>query len=303
MTYPCRQSPDMLTIGSVFSGIGGFDLGFEQVGCTVSWQIECEPFCQRVLRRHFRDTVIHHDVLRVGHDELTPIDVLIGGFPCQDLSVAGQRKGLHGERSNLFFEFIRVLRALRPRWMVIENVPGFLSSHRGLDFALAIRELDACGYVGGWRVLDSQYFGLAQRRQRVFLVASPRECGDSAQTVLFESESGTWDSQASAEAGADVAYCLAASVRGTGDGHGQGWNSNYVPTQATCLNPGHEAKHTYPGDGETLNLVCGIHANQRGELRTSPLAGSLNGSRSGKQYEGVYQGERARALVGSMFKR
>lgn len=191
-----------MTVGSLFSGIGGFDEGFRRAGFSLAWQCEQEPFCLKVLLERFpeADTIVK-DVRGVDAETVPPVDVLVGGFPCQDLSVAGQRAGLKGERSGLFFEFVRVIRALRPRWWVIENVPGFLSSADGSDFALALRTLDECGYVGGWRVLDSRYFGLAQRRERVFLVGHLGGLHDGPQAVLFESESSEqWEKQISVTA-------------------------------------------------------------------------------------------------------
>lgn len=175
-----------MRVGSLFSGIGGFDLGFERAGMEIVWQCEVDPYCQRVLRRHWPEARMYDDVREVGAD--TPaVDVVCGGFPCQDVSVAGRRAGLAGERSGLWHEFARVLSELRPEWCVIENVPGLLSSNRGRDFATVIQGLVQLGYGVCWRVLDSQYFGVAQRRRRVFVVG---HLGDGrAAQVLFERES------------------------------------------------------------------------------------------------------------------
>lgn len=155
------------------------------------------------------------------------VDCIIAGVPCQDVSVAGKRAGLHGERTGLFFDFARILKELRPSWFVFENVPGLLSSNQGRDFAEVLRVLMVeCGYGVSWRVLNSQYFGVAQRRRRVFIVGRFGE--PCPAEILFERESGGGDSKASGEAGKDVAFALAASVRGTGDGHGNAWNTTYV---------------------------------------------------------------------------
>src|SRR3990167_1487872 len=150
-----------MTVGSLFAGIGGFDLGFERAGFQTRWRCEIEPFCQKVLINKLPSAEIYQDVRGIGK-AVDRVDVLVGGFPCQDLSVAGKRGGLHGERSGLFFEFMRIIRTLQPRWFVLENVPGFLSSHYGSDFATALRCVEDLGSVGVWRVLDSQWFGLAQ---------------------------------------------------------------------------------------------------------------------------------------------
>jgi len=176
---------------SLFSGIGGFDLGFERAGMTVVGVCEIDKHAQKILQRHFPDATLHDDVRKV-HYARGSVDLVCGGFPCQDLSVAGKRRGLDGERSGLWFEFARIIDEAQPQWVVIENVPGLFSSDGGRDFAVIIQWLANRGYGVGWRVLDSQGFGLAQRRKRVFIVASfgnPSGC-----TVLLEPESVRWDS-------------------------------------------------------------------------------------------------------------
>jgi len=123
--------------------------------------------------------------------------VMLGGFPCQDLSVAGKRKGFSGERSVLAFEFLRVAESLQPRWIVLENVPGLLSSNGGRDFARLVDEVVGCGYGVAWRILDARYFGVPQRRRRVFIVArrtdakyDSRGASRLALRALFESSGG-----------------------------------------------------------------------------------------------------------------
>lgn len=164
----------MKTVGSMFSGIGGFDLGFERAGFRIAWCVEFDKHAQAVLRKRFPHAKIYGDIREVDALELERVDVICGGFPCQDLSVAGKRAGLAGSRSGLFHDAIRIVRAIKPAIVVLENVPGLLSSNQGHDFATVIRELGEgwpCAEVA-WRVLDSQYFGVAQRRRRVFIVAS-----------------------------------------------------------------------------------------------------------------------------------
>lgn len=178
------MSDATLTFGSLFSGIGGFDLGFEQAEMQCLWQVENDAKASSVLARHWPDVQRFEDVKNVGRDNLRPVDVICGGFPCQDVSVAGNRAGLAGERSGLWFEFHRILDELRPRWVVIENVPGLLSSNDGRDFATILRGLVELRYGVTWRVLDSQYFGVAQRRRRVFLVGHLG--GGRSAEVLFE---------------------------------------------------------------------------------------------------------------------
>jgi DNA (cytosine-5)-methyltransferase 1 len=154
-----------------------------------------------------------------GRGRVRPVDFLCGGFPCQDLSVAGQRRGLQaGERSSLFFEFARVADELVPAggYVLVENVPGLLSSQNGRDFALVLATLAELGFHDlAWRVLDSRHFGVPQRRRRVFILARRCAAGRRAFEVLLEPESGGGDSAASGEAGAGVAF---ASLSGLGSG-------------------------------------------------------------------------------------
>ena len=202
------------TVGSLFSGIGGFDLGLERAGLCPLWMCEIDRACQGVLRRHWPGVPIYDDVTRLSTDNLVRPDVLCGGFPCQDVSVAGRRAGLVGERSGLWYEFLRVIESLRPRWVVIENVPGLLSSNGGRDFAVVLRGLVECGYGVTWRVLDAQYFGVAQRRRRVFIVGSLGS-GRAAQ-VLFEREGVPGDTPPRRETGQRVARSLANSSVSSG---------------------------------------------------------------------------------------
>ncbi len=204
-----------MVLGSLFSGIGGFDLGFERAGFRTAWQVEIDPFCRRILGRHW-PTVPKYDDVRDVDSALSHVDVITAGFPCQDLSIAGRRAGLRGARSGLFFELTRILKFLRPTWIVIENVDGFLSSHDGADFSVALRELEDVGYVGCWRVLDSRWFGVPQRRNRVFLVGHLGGLPERATPVLFESARSGWDSPPRAEAGSDVAACLRSRTHGPG---------------------------------------------------------------------------------------
>lgn len=181
-----------MKVGSMFAGIGGFDLGFKRAGFEVAWCIEWDKAAQAVLRKRFPEATIYGDIREVDPEQLEKVDVICGGFPCQDLSVAGKRKGLAGERSGLFHDAMRLVRRLNPSLLVLENVPGLLSSNRGLDFATVLREVGEgwdCAEVA-WRVLDSRYFGVAQRRRRVFVVASARE--GCAEQVLALAEGVQW---------------------------------------------------------------------------------------------------------------
>ena len=184
-----------LTVGSTFTGVGGADLGFEWAGFDIKWQCEFDSWKQQILRAHWPDVELFDDIRTM--QDPPPVDVMIGGFPCQDLSVAGRRKGFSGERSVLAFEFLRVAESVQPRWIVLENVPGLLSSNRGRDFARLIDEVVGCGYGVAWRICDAKFWGVPQRRRRVFIVArradsehDPRSASRLALRALFESSSG-----------------------------------------------------------------------------------------------------------------
>ncbi|WP_268798269.1 DNA cytosine methyltransferase [Pseudomonas huanghezhanensis] len=167
----------MPTIGSLFAAIGGFDLGFENAGFSTAWQVELNPVNRAVLADRFPHAQRFDDVRECGAHNLTPVDGVTGGFPCQDISLAGARstnkdkRGLRGERSGLFWEVIRILKEIQPRWVVLENVVNLLAVNDSEDFETVIRALADCGYVGLWRVLNAQYFGVPQQRRRLFLVA------------------------------------------------------------------------------------------------------------------------------------
>lgn len=178
-----------MRVASFFSGIGGFDLGFERAGMNVVFQCEINAFSRKVLQKHWPHVHLAGDINKVLPEEIPAAELWCGGFPCQDLSLAnqGKRQGLRGARSGLFFRFADLITAVRekPRWLVIENVPGLLNSHEGRDFKVLLETLDELGYGVSWRILDAKYFGTPQRRRRVYLVASLGTLG--AAEVLFES--------------------------------------------------------------------------------------------------------------------
>lgn len=156
--------------GTLFSGIEGFGQGFDRSGMECAFQCEIDPQALDVLRYHYPDVPKWNDVTEVDPDELPSVDVICGGFPCQDVSVAGQRAGLAGERSGLWFEFLRIVEGVRPDWVVIENVPGLISSHGGDDLRAVLDGLENAGYVIEMDILNTQHFGPPQRRRRVFVV-------------------------------------------------------------------------------------------------------------------------------------
>src|SRR5438552_14884792 len=177
------------TLASFFSGIGGLDLDFERAGYGIELQCEIDPFCTSVLRKHWPDVTGFSDIKEMKNADVPICDVWTGGFPCQDVSVArmGPRAGLRGKKSGLFFEFVRLLEGNCPAVILVENVPGLLSSHGGRDFEVVIRTLADLGYSVGWRVLNSRYFGVPQSRQRIYIVGCHRDRLGPAK-ILFEPE-------------------------------------------------------------------------------------------------------------------
>lgn len=202
-----------LTLGSLFDGIAGFPLAAAGVGIKTVWTSEIEPNCIEIAARHFPEAKQLGDITKLNGADLDPVDIISFGSPCQNLSTAGNQKGLDGEKSQLFFEAVRVIDEMRcatngkyPKYIIWENVAGAFSSNKGQDFRRVLEEITktnipmpdsgrwaAAGMVrsrGGstaWRVLDAQYWGVPQRRKRIFLVCSFGN--DRAGQILFECES------------------------------------------------------------------------------------------------------------------
>lgn len=162
----------MMRIGSLFAGIGGLELGLqaglelEGVPCRVVWQVEQDDYCRAVLAKHYPHALRFEDVRQVNQDNLPPVDIICGGFPCQDISEAGKGAGLDGDRSGLFFDMLRIVRELQPRLWVMENVPAI--TYRGLDDVL--RSMAQAGYDARWGCLRASALGAPHRRERWFCV-------------------------------------------------------------------------------------------------------------------------------------
>lgn len=171
---------------SFFSGVGGLDLGFERAGIHTVSVSEIDPYACAVLAERFPDAPNLGSITEVEANAVPEADIWSGGFPCQDLSVAGKRAGFAGKRSSLAFTFLDLVEQRRPRWIVLENVPGLFSSNNGADFGRLLNEMEQLGYGVAWRTLDARYFGVPQRRRRVFIVASLGS--DRAAEVLLECE-------------------------------------------------------------------------------------------------------------------
>lgn len=242
-TLPCPY-----TVSSFFAGIGGFDIGFEQAGFTTKFQCEVEPFCLSILKQHWPNVPKWGDITTLQNATIPVSDVWVGGFPCQDLSLArmGQREGLRGTKSRLFHEFAGLVRESKPRVLVLENVAGLLSSHGGNDFSILLQTLAELGYSVGWRTLNSRYFGVPQSRQRVYIVGC---LGDrrGPGAILFEPERSAGGVEEGRPNGKKPASTLPAIV---GDISGDG---PVIQAVAYCLYAT-SARHT--GTDWSRNYAC-----------------------------------------------
>ena len=306
-----------MTLGSLFDGIGGWLLAAHHAGITPIWASEIEPFPCSVTARHFPEVKQLGDITKIDADEIEPVDIVCAGSPCQDLSIAGKRKGLNGERSGLFRTAVDIVRRMRdrtggryPRFFVWENVPGAFSSNRGMDFQAVLEEIGeseipmpqgnrwaSAGLVQfpgaeiAWRVLDAQYWGVPQRRKRIFLVADFAADGRRAGEILFESEGVCWGSATGTGTGEEIARgaedCARIAVydmthadevmRPVKDGivptlnARMGTGGNQVPVvHAYCRASG--GKH----GGGSENLVMCVGNGQVDQARLQKKVGALN---------------------------
>ena len=161
----------MMTFGSLFAGIGGFDLGLERAGMRCLWQVEIDDYARRVLAKHWPDVARYGDVRGCGADNLARVDLICGGFPCQDISGAGKQAGLKGEQSGLWSEFHRTVCELKPRWVVVENVRNLLAIDAGRAMGAILRDLAESGYDAWWDCIPAAAVGAPHQRDRVFIVA------------------------------------------------------------------------------------------------------------------------------------
>lgn len=235
-----------MTLGSLFDGIGGWLLAARHAGVTPVWASEIEPFPCEVTRRHFPEVVQLGDITKLNGAEVLPVDIVCAGSPCQDLSIAGKRKGLDGARSGLFRVAVELVRDMRratngryPRFFVWENVPGAFSSNKGADFRAVLEEITEAeismprsgrwadaGMVrsrvceAAWRVLDAQHWGVPQRRRRIFLVADFTADGRCAAEILFEPESVPGDTAKGKGAGERASAGIDSGTKAAGGAYG-----------------------------------------------------------------------------------
>lgn len=262
-----------LTLGSLFDGSGGFPLGGLLAGIEPVWASEIEPFPIRITTKRLPFMKHYGNVSEMDGGKVEPVDIITFGSPCQDMSVAGKRAGLDGSRSNLFYEAVRIIKEMRkatggryPRWACWENVPGAFSSSGGKDFRCVLESLcgikddsisiakperwSSAGEILGdgfsiaWRVLDAQYWGVPQRRKRIFLVADfDSEC---AGKVLFESEGLSGYTPQGFRSWKETAGCASDSARTAGIGF-DGYNGDLTEDKSA-----------------TLGVNCGISTGRNG---------------------------------------
>ena len=343
-----------LTLGSLFDGSGGFPLGGLISGITPLWASEIEPFPIRVTTKRLPDVEHLGDITSLKGSELKPVDIITFGSPCQDMSVAGKRDGLTGSRSSLFYEAIRIIKEMRestngkyPRFIVWENVPGAFSSNKGEDFRAVLEEICkvkdeqvsipksakwenagqivADDYSVAWRLFDSQFWGVPQRRKRIYLVAD--FTGGCAGKILFESESVSGYSQTCGSTWQAAPTDVTESVGETGDvglmfeNHGQ--DSRYTGP----LNVAQTVSSTYGTGGnnqpfvvqkpKTLKIRSGCEGGGKGALIQDDLSATLscnndqtlfqpkvygicakesNSMKSDNPHSGFYEADTARCL-------
>lgn len=242
---------------SLCSGIEATSVAWKGLGWTPVAFSEVEPFPCSVLTKRFPDVQNVGDMTRIdGRNFRGTVDLLVGGTPCQGFSVAGKRGGLSDVRSGLAMHFVRLVSEIKPGWIVWENVPGAFSTATGRDFGTFIRALDECGYHLAWRVLDAQFFGVPQRRRRVFLVGHSGGWRHPA-AVLFESGCLRRDTEAGGKKRQDVTQALTGCLGAGGADDNRAQAGFYVPEIVSQAMSCKWAKGTSgPAGDEYHNLVC-----------------------------------------------
>ena len=309
-----QQNKNTLTLGSLFDGSGGFPLGGVLAGITPIWSSEIEPFPIRVTTARFPNMKHYGDISTIDGSELEPVDIISFGSPCQNLSVAGKREGLDGDRSSLFYEAIRIIKEMReatngkyPRYIVWENVPGAFSSNKGEDFKAVLTEIckvkdeqvsiskpakwENAGRIMGdgfsiaWRLLDAQYWGVPQRRQRIYLVADFD--GGSAGKILFESEGLSGYSAKGFKSWQNAANGITEGIGETGETDSLMFENHSQDTRYRGpLAVAQTVSSTYGTGGnnqpfvvqtpKTLKVRCGCEGGGKGALVQDNLSATLS---------------------------
>lgn len=324
---------------SLFAGVGGFDLGAQQAGWECAVQVEWDPHCQQVLQHHWPHIPKHDDVSTY-HGATWPADVVVGGFPCQDVSLAGHRAGVleDGTRSNLYRQIIRIVKEMRhatantsPRWVVLENVRGLLSIDGGEGFHTILQDLADLGAIWTeWAMLDSQFFGVPQRRQRIFLVAcfdpptaqrspnpllpirprskgNPRTSNQTRPQPASSTQSSPRNRGFTADKGIVSALTATEGMTRPDAAHAEaGWlipeaiNLPHLNTTGT-ITTAFDSKNCTNLDEIRAGsiLPVSISENQRGELVESTITRTLNtaGGKPGQGYQATRIGNAIRRLT------
>ena len=268
----------------VCAGISASTVAWKPLGWEAVAYSEIEAAPRAVLAHHYPDTPLHGDFTTIRGDEYGAIDLLVGGTPCQDFSVAGLRAGLDGDRGNLSLEFLRLADRTRPRWVVWENVPGVLSIDGGRAFGAILGGLGELGYGFAYRVLDAKYFGVPQQRRRVFIVAC-RGDWRGAGAVLVERNGMS---------GRPAPFW--GQVEGNSYGFASASGGGLAkPLGAHALSKGRGTDL----DNTTYVEVVAFHENQQGAVWESDTVQALNrgGGKPGQGYAAIRQGSRVRRMT------
>lgn len=269
--------------GSVCSGIGSCALAFSQLGWECSFFSEISNFPSEVLNHHFPNVQNIGDFTQYEFKKEETVDLLVGGTPCQSFSTAGKRQGLDDSRGNLSIEFIKLANKLGARWVLWENVPGVLSSNKGRDFGVFLSTLVECGYSVTYRVLDAQYFGVPQRRRRVFVVGYRGDWRPPV-AVLFERKSCEGDIAPSREAREIASHKAAQGSDNSFYGGGSGREISVATTLTT------KSRLDYDTETFVVKEARGVSENQRSEVRLTDKASSLTkgGGKPEQGYAVIY---------------
>lgn len=260
-----------LTFGSLFAGIGGIDLGLERAGMRCAWQVEIDDYATKVLAKHWPDVTRFRDVRECGKHNLSRVDLIAGGFPCQDISDAGKQAGIEGERSGLWAEFFRIICELRPRFVLVENVAAL--THRGMGRVLG--DLAAGGYDAEWQILSAESVGAPHIRERVFIVAYTPSCGMESQRVSIQ---GRFTMAHPHRSSAEMAN--AQSEQWNGRGNTWDWrdrSANSSKTMANTQSIGCDPRGTKPagqfGESGTYSACAQIPNTDFQSLEVGPCFG------------------------------
>jgi DNA (cytosine-5)-methyltransferase 1 len=258
---------DNMIFGSVCSGIEAASVAWLPLGWRCAWVAEIDPFCRAVLKHHYPEVPNYGDFTQIGITvKPEPVDIIIAGTPCQDFSIAGLRAGLAGSHGQLTLEFIRLINRIRPQWVVWENVPGILSIDCGRAFGTFLAALGKCGYGFAYRILNAQYFGVPQRRRRVFVVGYFGDWRPAA-AVLFERASLSSSSTSCKTTQAVTPFFPACDFRSKDDlnCNGKSIIIRYLKV-ARCLTTGEGHGHDY----ETCTFVPVINRATYDVRRLTP---------------------------------